>query len=196
MNDGSMGAASHNDLVELGRRLYDKALVRREHELITDPRGQAIGWLLDTRMAMLDGQLFKDVGEVLAARLQSKAVYQVAGFGFGSYALICSVLSAQVEPVFNGGFVRETRKAHGRQRLVEGPLDRNQPIVLLDDILNSGRSAANAVKLLREDGFQVVGMLTLFNFTWSSGRKRMEEMGLWVDSILDLNLKETRGVDS
>ena len=196
MNDGSMGAASRNDLVELGRRLYDKALVRREHEPITDPRGQAIGWLLDTRMAMLDGQLFKDVGEVVAERLQSKSIQQVAGFGFGSYALICSVLSAQVDPVFNGGFVREKRKTHGRQRLVEGPLDRNQPIVLLDDILNSGRSAANAVNLLREDGFQVVGMLTLFNFTWSSGRKRIEEMGLWVDSILDLNLKETKGADS
>jgi orotate phosphoribosyltransferase len=196
MNDGSMGAASRNDLVELGRRLYDKALVRREHEPITDPRGQAIGWLLDTRMAMLDGQLFKDVGEVVAERLQSKSVHQVAGFGFGSYALVCSVLSAQVDPVFNGGFVREKRKTHGRQRLVEGPLDRNQPIVLLDDILNSGRSAANAVNLLREDGFQVAGILTLFNFTWSSGRNRMEEMGLWVDSILDLNLKETKGADS
>jgi orotate phosphoribosyltransferase len=196
MNDGSLSPASHNELVDLGRRLYDKALVRREHEPITDPRGQAIGWLLDTRMAMLDGQLFRDVGEVVAERLRSKSIRQVAGFGFGSYALVCSVLSAHSDPIINGGFVREQRKAHGRQRLVEGPLDRTQPIVLLDDILNSGRSAGNAVKLLREDGFQVVGMLTLFNFTWSSGRKRVEEMGLWVDSILDLNLKENKNVSS
>ncbi len=196
MNDGSLSAASHNELVELGRRLYDTALVRREHEPITDPRGQAIGWLLDTRMAMLDGQLFREVGEVLAERLRAKSIHQVAGLGFGSYALICSVLAVHGEPVFNGGFVREQRKAHGRQRLIEGPLDRKEPVVLLDDILNSGRSAGNAVRLLREDGFQVVGMLTLFNFTWSSGRQRVEDMGLWVDSVLDLNLKDNKKVNS
>jgi len=190
MGNGSLTSNSYNELVELGRRLYDKALVRRESEPITDPRGQAIGWLLDTRMAMLDGELFKDVGRIVAERLRARGIRQVAGYGFGSYALICSALSAPISPPFNGGFIRERRKPHGRQRLVEGPLDRNQPVVLLDDIINSGRSASTAVKLLREDGYQVVGMMTLFNFTWSGGRNRIESMGLWVDSILDLNLRE------
>ena len=61
---------------------------------------------------------------------------------------------------------------------------------MLDDILNSGRSAARAVSLLRSDGFNVVGLVTLFHFTWSSGRGRMESDGLWVDALLDLNLRE------
>ena len=67
---------------------------------------------------------------------------------------------------------------------------REKPVVLLDDILNSGRSAWKAVELLRKDGFQVVGVMTLFNFTWSGGRPRLEQSGLWVDSLLDLNLRE------
>jgi orotate phosphoribosyltransferase len=189
MNNGSRTTTSYNELVELGRRLYDKALVRRESEPITDPRGQAIGWLLDTRMAMLDGELFKDVGTIVAERLRARGIRQVAGFGFGSYALVCSVLSAPISPPFNGGFVRESRKPHGRHRLVEGPLDMEQPVVLLDDIINSGRSATTAVNLLREEGFNVVGMMTLFNFTWSGGKKRLESMDIWVDSVLDLNLR-------
>jgi orotate phosphoribosyltransferase len=32
--------------------------------------------------------------------------------------------------------------------------------------------------------------MTLFSFTWSSGRTRLEADGLWVDSLLDLNLRE------
>ena len=195
MDNGSLTSASYNELVELGRALYDKALVRRESEPITDPRGQAIGWLLDTRMAMLDGELFKEVGRIVAERLRARGIRQVAGYGFGSYALICSALSAPISPPFNGGFIRESRKSHGRQRLVEGPLDQAKPLVLLDDIINSGRSARTAVNLLREDGYQVVGMMTLFNFTWSEGRKNIESMGLWVDSILDLNLSENGKTD-
>lgn len=179
-------------LVALGRELYERALVHREQEDITDPRGNSIGWLLDTRTPMLDGETFGEVGEVLASRLAARDIFQVAGYGFGSYALVCAVLAARSEHAFAGGFIRERRKPYGRRRLVEGPLDRSMPVVLVDDILNSGRSALNGVKLLRSDGFAVRGVLTLFNFTWSGGRPRLESEGLWVDSLLDLNLREPR----
>jgi orotate phosphoribosyltransferase len=190
MSHPPLKQSTYNDLMELGRRLYEQALVRREQELITDPRGQPIGWLLDTRTPMLDGPTFLEVGSVLAERLRAKGVEQVAGYGFGAYSMVCSVLSASGTPPFRGGFVREQRKPHGRRRLVEGPIDRSRPVVLVDDILNSGRSAAQGVNLLRSDGIKVVGLMTLFNFTWSGGRARIEAEGLWVDSLLDLNLRD------
>jgi orotate phosphoribosyltransferase len=189
MPDETLTPEAYSELVELGRQLYEKALVRREQEAITDPRGQAIGWLLDTRIPMLEGTVFREVGSVLAERLRGRSISQVAGYGFGSYALVCSILSATGKPPFNGGFIREERKPHGRRRLVEGPIQRSLPVVLVDDILNSGRSAMTAIRLLRSDGFNVVGMTTLFNFTWSGGRKKLEEAGLWIDSVLDLNLR-------
>ena len=191
MDSSLQSTSSYADLVDLGRRLYEQSLVRREQEYITDPRGQPIGWLLDTRMPMLRGEMMREVGQVLAERLRAREIHQVAGFGFGAYAMVSAVLAAPGTPDFNGGFVRDTRKPHGRRRLVEGPLDESQPIVLLDDILNSGRSAARAVALLRSEGFRVAGLMTLFNFTWSGGRARLEGEGLWVDALLDLNLRDS-----
>jgi orotate phosphoribosyltransferase len=179
-------------LTRLGHALYQRALVRREDEPITDPRGQPIGWLLDTRTPMLDGAIFPEIGEVLAERLRARGVEQVAGFGYGAFPMVCAVLAAgQPDAPFVGGFIRERRKAYGRRRLVEGPLDRSRPVALVDDILNSGRSAARAAALLRSDGFQVDGVLTLFNFTWSGGRARLEGDSLWVESLLELNLRES-----
>ncbi len=186
----TLPTTTYSDLVELGRRLYEMSLVRRDKEMITDPRGQPIGWLLDTRIPMLDADIFQEVGAVLGERLKSKGIEQVAGYGFGAYSLVCAVLSASGTPAFRGGFIRDQRKTHGRRRLVEGPLDRTKPVVLLDDILNSGRSAVRAIGLLQRDGFEVAGLTTLFNFTWSGGRTRVETEGLWVDSLLDLNLRD------
>ena len=57
MTSGTFSPSTYADLVDLGRRLYEQALVRREQELITDPRGQPIGWLLDTRIPMLEGRI-------------------------------------------------------------------------------------------------------------------------------------------
>lgn len=178
-------------LTRLGHALYERALVRREDESITDPRGQPIGWLLDTRTPMLDGEIFAETGRVLSERLLARGVEQVAGFGYGAFPMVCAVLTAS-DPAhaFKGGFIRDRRKPYGRRRLVEGPLDRNKPVALVDDILNSGRSASRAASLLRSDGFAVAGVLTLFNFTWSGGRTRLEGEGLWVESLLELNLRE------
>ena len=118
MTGSLQSASSYADLVDLGRRLYEQSLVRREQEYITDPRGQPIGWLLDTRMPMLQGDMLQEVGQVLAERLRGREIYQVAGYGFGAYALVCSVLAAPGTPPFRGGFIRETRKPHGRRRLI------------------------------------------------------------------------------
>lgn len=196
MDRSSLSSNAYADLVEMGRRLYDRALIRREEELITDPRGQPIGWLLDTRVPMLDGELFTEVGEVLAQRLRERDVHQVVGYGFGAHPLVCSVLAASGLPPFKGGLIRDERKEHGRRRLVEGPIARNEPVVLLDDIINSGRSAAQALRRLRDEDFTVDGLLTLFNFTWSNGQSRIEQEGLWVDSLLDLNLRDTKSSSS
>lgn len=186
-------AVPESALARLGHQLYQRALVRRDQEPITDPRGQPIGWLLDTRMPMLDADLFQEVGGVLAERLRARGVYQVAGFGYGAFSIVTSVLSAPPKPgetLFRGGFIRERRKAYGRRRLVEGPLVRSEPVVLVDDILNSGRSASRAAEMLRGDGFRVEGILTLFNFTWSGGKARLESEGFWVESLLELNLRD------
>lgn len=189
MGSDSLSEEAVGDLVSLGRRLYGRSLVRKDQEPITDPRGQPIGWLLDTRMAMLDGQMFTEIGAVLAERLAAKGIAQIVGHGFGAYALVASILSSPKHTYMKGGFVRDRKKAYGRKRIVEGPINPGEPLALVDDILNSGRSAVKALSLLRENGFEVAGLLTLFNFTWSGGRSRLEKEGLWVDSLLDLNLR-------
>ncbi len=191
-------AVPESALARLGHQLYQRALVRRDQEPITDPRGQPIGWLLDTRIPMLEADIAQEIGGVLVERLRARGVVQVAGFGYGAFPIVSAVINsagaaAGEVPGFRGGFVRERRKAYGRRRLVEGPLDRAAPVVLVDDILNSGRSAARAAALLRSDGFEVPGVLTLFNFTWSGGKTRLEREGLWVESLLELNLRESAG---
>lgn len=180
---------TETELIDLGNRLYQRAMVRSEQELITDPTGAPIRWMLDTRTPMLDAAFFSEVGLVLAKRLSKKGISQVAGLGYGAFPLVCAVLSAGQDYGFVGGFVREKRKPYGRRRLVEGPLDKNKPIALLDDVLNSGKNARIAIQMLREEGFQVAGLFTLFCFTWGNGKQNLKDQEIWIDSLLDLNLR-------
>lgn len=178
------------DVQALGHQLYDLALVRSGDEPLLDPAGQPIKWLLDSRAALLHSDMFREVGLVLGQRLREQGVSQVVGYGYGSFGLVGAVLGAAGgDYPIRGGFLREDRKGHGRQRLLEGPIDPSEPIVLVDDILNSGQSALKSVSRLSAEGYEVYGVLTLFHFTWSGGRSRLASLGLWVSSLLDLNLR-------
>lgn len=181
---------STSEVVELGHLLYRKALIRSDDEPITDPKGRPIGWLLDTRIPMLESSIFREVGRVLVEKLREKGITQVAGHGYGALPVVSSVLGSAPDGEWRAGFIRESRKGYGRQRHIEGPIDPARSVVLLDDILNSGQSAERAVTILRKEGFNVDGLVTLFNFTWGGGKRRLEGAGLWVDSLLDINLRE------
>jgi orotate phosphoribosyltransferase len=139
---------------------------------------------------MLEASIFNEVGRVLFGKLKDRNINQIAGFGYGAFPVVCAVLGSTDDGSIRGGFIREKRKTHGRQRRIEGPIHPSHPVVLLDDILNSGQSAERAVYVLREEGFRVEGCMTLFNFTWGGGKARLERLGVWVDTLLDINLRE------
>lgn len=180
----------------LSEETYDMALVSGEHEDIIDSEGGEVDWLLDLRIPLLDGQMAKKIGSLVAHRIRSAGCQQVAGYGLGGHAMVCATINAGGDPALSGGFIRPRRKTHGRRRLIEGPLDRTRPVVLLDDLLNSGATALHALRQLREEGFQVTGYYTIFEFTWGDGRSKLEKKGVWVDTLMGLTLNNNNAGSS
>ena len=61
------------------------------------------------------------------------------------------------------------------------------------DVADQQRNRRTSAAALIDPGqdLDLVGLVTLFNFTWSGGRARLESDGLWVESLLELNLRES-----
>ena len=174
-------------IAALGQQIYDLAIVVSEEEFLVDPSGEPVGWLLDTRVPMLHGHVARQVGQILARRVRALGVNQIVGAGFGAYSMVCATITSPGHPAIRGGLIRPERKPYGRRRIVEGPVRRDRPVVLLDDILNSGDTAIRTLRSLQEDQFMVAGYISIFEYSWNDGRDRLEREGLWVDSILRLN---------
>ena len=176
--------------------IYEMALIDGKHENLIDPKGNKIDWLLDLRLPLLDGRIACRLGKLVADRVRSAGYRQVAGYGFGGTAMVCAALNVEGHPPLQGGFVRPCRKPHGRQRLVEGPLEIHDPIVLLDDLLNSGNTALQAISQLQHEGFHVAGYFSIFEYNWGQGRKKIEQEGLWVDAMMELTISQSHSVSS
>ena len=72
-------------------------------------------------------------------------------------------------------YVRPEPKKHGRQNQIEGILEEHQSVVVVEDLISTGKSSLNAVKALREASAQVKGMLALFSYGFDTAATNFEE---------------------
>ena len=48
---------------------------------------------------------------------------------------------------------------------IEGKVSENQKIVVIEDLISTGKSSLNAVKALRESNLEVLGMIATVSYT-------------------------------
>ncbi|SHJ22540.1 orotate phosphoribosyltransferase [Aquimarina spongiae] len=61
-------------------------------------------------------------------------------------------------------YVRPEAKKHGRKNQIEGIVPEGKKVVVVEDLISTGKSSLNAVKALNEVNAEVLGMVAIFNY--------------------------------
>jgi orotate phosphoribosyltransferase len=61
-------------------------------------------------------------------------------------------------------YVRSEKKGHGLENQIEGVVESGQSVVVIEDLVSTGRSSLNAVQALRDAGCNVKGMVAIFTY--------------------------------
>ena len=72
-------------------------------------------------------------------------------------------------------YVRSEKKSHGMQNQIEGVINAGQSVVVIEDLVSTGKSSLLAVDALREAGAVVKGMLAIFTYQMETAKKNFEE---------------------
>ena len=76
-------------------------------------------------------------------------------------------------PLVHGFLVRKAEKQHGTGRRIEGFLQPNAPVVIVDDVCTTGGSTINAIEAARAANMPVIGVLCLVD-RQQGGREAIE----------------------
>jgi len=79
--------------------------------------------------------------------------------------------------------VRKEAKTHGTGKLIEGPFQPGDRVVVVEDVITTGGSALKAVDAVRKAGGTVLGVLALVDRE-EGGREAIEAAGLAVRSLV------------
>lgn len=72
-------------------------------------------------------------------------------------------------------YVRPEPKKHGRQNQVEGFLQKGQNVVVVEDLISTGKSSIMAVEALREAGANVKGMVAIFTYGFATADENFKK---------------------
>ncbi|CAM4342683.1 orotate phosphoribosyltransferase [Zobellia nedashkovskayae] len=82
-------------------------------------------------------------------------------------------------------YVRPEPKSHGRKNQIEGQLEPNQTVVVIEDLISTGKSSLNAVDALTEAGANVKGMLAIFTYGFDVAQTNFEEKNVSLNTLSD-----------
>lgn len=88
----------------------------------------------------------------------------IAGVATGAIGIGILVAEALGLPFI---YVRPEPKSHGRQNQIEGYLESGQNVVVIEDLISTGKSSLNAVKALKAQQANVKGMIAIFTYGFS-----------------------------
>jgi len=76
--------------------------------------------------------------------------------------------------LIHGFLVRKTEKVHGTGRRIEGFLQKEAKVVIVDDVCTTGLSTIQAIEAARAAGMNVVGVICLVEREEAGGRDAVE----------------------
>lgn len=80
-------------------------------------------------------------------------------------------------------YVRPEAKSHGRQNKIEGYLEPNSSVVIIEDLISTGKSSLNAVRALEEAGAQIKGMIAIFTYGFDIAVRNFENSGVTLNTL-------------
>ncbi|MCM1065947.1 MAG: orotate phosphoribosyltransferase [Muribaculaceae bacterium] len=84
-------------------------------------------------------------------------------------------------------YVRSTPKDHGLENLIEGNLRQGSKVVVIEDLISTGKSSLKAVEALRNAGCEVVGMVALFTYGFPVAEENFAEAGVNLIALSNYN---------
>jgi orotate phosphoribosyltransferase len=141
--------------------------------------GDTSSYYIDGKLSEVYSRAAYLIGEVLYARTKDLAIDAIGGLEVGAVPLATAAVISYHHHgrEMEGFWVRDGAKAHGTKKLVEGGVKKGAKVAILDDVITRGTSSLKAVDAVREQGCEVVLVLSLVD-RLVGARSLFEEHGI------------------
>ena len=85
------------------------------------------------------------------------------------------------------GYVRSGNKDHGRQNKIEGHYEKGNKVVVVEDLISTGKSSIEVVNSLKEAGVEVIGCVSIFSYGFDESKAAFDGVNVPYYSLANFN---------
>ncbi|MFB0938945.1 MAG: orotate phosphoribosyltransferase [Candidatus Azotimanducaceae bacterium] len=165
----------------------------------TEPFTWASGWkspiYCDNRATLSFPQIRTFIRQEMATLIIEKYGKPdvIAGVATGAIAIGVLVAEELGVPFV---YVRPEAKKHGRQNQVEGVLESGSNVVVIEDLISTGKSSLNAVKALKKANATVKGMIAIFSYGFAIADENFKKDNIELTTLSNYESLLEQAVDT
>src|SRR6187455_385531 len=84
-------------------------------------------------------------------------------------------------------YVRPKPKEHGMGNQIEGHFEQGKRVLVIEDLVSTGKSSLQVVDVLKGAGLQIEGMVSIFNYGFPIAESAFEAAGVKYKSLTNYN---------
>lgn len=165
----------------------------------TEPFNWASGWkspiYCDNRITLSFPAVRNFLKTELAKIVEEKHGKPDVIAGVATGAIAIGVLVAQ-ELGVPFVYVRPEAKKHGRKNQIEGYIEKGQNVVVIEDLISTGKSSLQAVKALKEADVNIKGMVAIFTYGFDIANTNFEKDNIELTTLSNYNHLIEQALDS
>ncbi len=153
-----------------------------------DPFTWASGWTspiyCDNRIVMSYPSIRNYVREQMANYIEKEYGKPdiIAGVATGAISIGMLVADQMGLPFI---YVRPEAKKHGKQNQVEGMLRKGQNVVVIEDLISTGKSSLNAIDALKETGVNIKALIAIFTYGFKISEDKFKKNKVKLHTLSD-----------
>lgn len=191
---------TRSDIIRLLEIIKKKSIFinnsfNKPNPILLSPSGKPNRWIVDLRRTFLDPEGLNIIVNLFWEMFEDRLPFQVGGLEMGAIPLITGIQIEGWRRGFNiNGFaVRKERKNYGLTKTYEGIIT-DEPIVLVDDLINSAGTLEKARVVVQNDGHKIREVFVIVDYQTLRGQDWCKYNNVDLSSIYtlaDLGLKQS-----
>jgi uridine monophosphate synthetase len=145
--------------------------------------GATFSYYIDLRQIISNPQIFQQVINAYTEILKTLSFDRIAGIPYGSLPTATGLSLSLNHPLI---YPRKEVKAHGTRRVIEGNFNPGEKVVVVDDILISGKSVMEGAEKLKSEGLKVEDIVVFIDHE-KNVEDRLKANGYQAYSVLKIS---------
>lgn len=169
-------------LIEL---IIEKAFQYSEEPVFKLVSGRMSNYYFNCKAVSLQPEGMYLIGNLIFDLIKDLNIKGIGGLTLGADPIAYAVAYTSYlkgNPI-DAFVVRKTPKSHGTMQWIEGNIQSGDRVVIVDDVITTGKSTIEAITRAKEAGLEIVKVISLID-RQEGGREAVKASGYELDSIV------------